>query len=39
MPLVVSEEWVRDYCKRTGQKVPAELEKTLPAAANTAMKR
>ena len=27
MPLVVSEEWVRDYCKRTGQKVPAELEK------------
>lgn len=29
MPLVVSEEWVRDYCKRTGQKVPAELEKPV----------
>ncbi len=29
MPLVVSEEWLRDYCKRTGQKVPAELEKPV----------
>ena len=26
MALNVSEEWLREYCKRTGQRLPAEAE-------------